>query len=55
MRNNNAGAAEQISGVSDGASLRYNSSIRAELETVRGGVTSYQKQVIKSTRSVTTV
>ena len=34
--------------------LRYNSSIRAELETVRGGVTSYQKQVIKSTRSVTT-
>ena len=34
---------------------RYNSSIRAELETVRGGVTSYQKQVIKSTRSVTTV
>ena len=33
---------------------RYNSSIRAELETVRGGVTSYQKQIIKSTRSVTT-
>ena len=32
-----------------------NSSIRAELETVRGGVTSYQKQVIKSTRSVTAV
>lgn len=34
---------------------RYNSSIRAELETVRDGVTSYQKQVIKSTRSVTAV
>ena len=34
---------------------RYNSSIRAELETVRGGVTSYQKQVIKTVRSVTTV
>ena len=33
---------------------RYNSSIRAELETVRGGVTSYQKQVIKTLRSVTT-
>ena len=32
----------------------YNASIRAELETVRGGVTSYQKQIIKSTRSVTT-
>ena len=31
----------------------YNASIRAELETVRGGVTSYQKQIIKSTRSVT--
>lgn len=35
------------------ALVRYNSSIRAELETVRGGVTSYQKQIIKSTRSVT--
>jgi hypothetical protein len=33
---------------------RYNSNIRAELETVRGGVTSYQKQIIKSTRSVVT-
>jgi hypothetical protein len=34
---------------------RYNSSVRAELETVRGGVTSYQKQIIKTLRSVTTV
>ena len=34
---------------------RYNSSIRTELETVRDGVTSYQKQVIKTLRSVTTV
>jgi hypothetical protein len=34
---------------------RYNSSVRAELETVRGGITSYQKQVIKTLRSVTTV
>lgn len=34
---------------------RYNSSVRAELETVRDGVTSYQKQIIKTLRSVTTV
>ena len=54
VRNSGAGFASKYQAFRWG-NPRYNSSIRAELETVRGGVTSYQKQVIKTLRSVTTV